>query len=119
MIWTEEHNILLCREVLVVEPYKFKLGSLERGHCWDTVAKSLNGLAQPSLMVDKTAVRDHLLKLIRDFERKMAKVQRALLQGIASGIATETSELDEAVETTIGRMEGAEEEIVQTDKKGS
>ena len=103
MIWTEEHNILLCREVLVVEPYKFKLGSLERGHCWDTVAKNLNGLAQPSLMVDKTAVRDHFLKLIRDFERKMAKVQRA------SGIATETSELDEAVETTIGRMEGAEE----------
>ncbi|XP_065067933.1 histone-lysine N-methyltransferase, H3 lysine-79 specific-like [Rhopilema esculentum] len=113
MIWTEEHNIMLCREVLVVEPYKFKLGSRERGHCWDTVAKNLNGLAHPSFMVDKRAVRDHFLKLIRDFERKMAKEQRA------SGIATEMSELDEAVETIIGRMERAEEEIVQTDRKRS
>ena len=112
MIWTEEQNIVLCR-VLVVEPYKFKLGSRERGHYWDTVAKNVNGLAHPSFMVDKRAVRDHFLKLIRNFERKMAKEQRA------TGIATEMSELDEAVEKMIGRMEGAEEEIVQTDKKRS
>ena len=47
---------MLCREVLVVAPCKFKFGSHERGHCWDTVAKNLNGLAHQSFKVDMRAV---------------------------------------------------------------
>ena len=31
MLWTKNHDILLCREILVEEPYKFKRGSSERG----------------------------------------------------------------------------------------
>ena len=37
----------------------------------------------------------------------------------ASGISPETSELDEALETIIGRMEGAEEEIARNDERKS
>ncbi|XP_065067562.1 DNA ligase 1-like [Rhopilema esculentum] len=110
MNWTDEHNNMLCREVLVVEPYKFKIGSRERGACWEKVANNLNGIEHPLFIVDKRAVRDHVLKLIRDFKRKMAAEEKA------SGITKEMSELDEAIESIIGRMEGAEEEISQADK---
>ena len=113
MIWTEEHNIMLCREMLVVEPYQYKIGSRERGNCWDMIATNLNGIGEPRFIVDKRAVRDHFLKLLRDFKRKMAAEERA------SGINPEASELDEALETIIGRMEGAEEEIARNDESKS
>ena len=51
-----------------------------------------------------------MLKLIKDFKRKMAAEERT------SGIIKEMSELDEAIESIIGRMEGAEEETLQADK---
>ena len=42
MEWTEQHNVYLCREILVVEPFKFKKGSTERGRHWNLIADSLN-----------------------------------------------------------------------------
>ena len=78
MNWTDElHNNMLCREVLVVEPYKFKSGSRERGACWEKVANNLNGIEHPLFIVDKRAVQDHMPKLIKDFKRKMAAEERA------------------------------------------
>ena len=113
MNWTKDHNIMLCREMLVVEPYQYRIGSRERGSCWEKIATNLNSIPQPRLIVDKRAVRDHFLKLVRDYKRKMAAEERA------SGISPETSELDEALETIIGRMEGTEEEIARNDERKS
>ena len=31
MLWTKNHDILLCREILVEEPYKFKHGQGKEG----------------------------------------------------------------------------------------
>ena len=67
---------MLCKEMLVIEPYKFKSGSQERGACWEKVATNLNCIEHPLFIVDKRAVRDHMLKLIRDFKRKMAADER-------------------------------------------
>ena len=32
MTWTEEHDILLCREILDEEPYTLRHGSREKGN---------------------------------------------------------------------------------------
>ena len=40
MEWTEKHDVVLCREVLVVEPFKFKKGSVEKGKVWTEIAAS-------------------------------------------------------------------------------
>ncbi|XP_065063939.1 calponin homology domain-containing protein DDB_G0272472-like [Rhopilema esculentum] len=98
MTWTLEHDTLLCREILVEEPYLFKMGTRERGHSWDNVANNLNRIGQPHFMVDQRAVRDRFLKLERSFKRKMAEEERA------SGISPpEPTELEQAVQDIIER----------------
>ncbi len=107
MIWTNQHDILLCREVIVEEPYKFKYGSRERGQCWDRIANSLTHIEMPRFIVDQRSVRDHFLKLERLFKKKMAEEERA------SGISPETTELDEALQDIFDRSQGAQEELAR------
>ena len=49
MKWTEKHDVVLCREVLVVEPFKFKKGSVEKGKVWTEIEASLNSCRELSL----------------------------------------------------------------------
>ena len=42
MEWTEVHDTLLCHEVLLEEPYKYKKGSNEKGKKWTEIAEALN-----------------------------------------------------------------------------
>ena len=42
MEWKEEHDVLLCREILVSQPFKFKERTVERGKIWDEIANRLN-----------------------------------------------------------------------------
>ena len=81
MTWTLEHDTLVCREILVEEPYKFKVVNQERGHSWDKVAINLNKIGQPHFMVDQRAVRDRFLKLERSFKVKMAE-ERVLVVSV-------------------------------------
>ena len=74
MVWTNEHDILLCREVIVNDPYEFKTGSRERGQCLDQIADILNAIQNPWFKVDQQSIRDRLknyLKLL--LQRKMLK----------------------------------------------
>ena len=41
MRWTNKHDVMFLREVLVHEPWKYK--SQERGKVWGKVGESLNG----------------------------------------------------------------------------
>ena len=38
MDWTEEHDIILLREVLAQDPHSYKTGSRERGHVLESIA---------------------------------------------------------------------------------
>ena len=107
MVWSTNHDVLLCREILVVEPYRFKAGTRERGQAWDKVASALNSVEGLRFVVDQRGVRERYAKLERNFKRKMAAEERA------SGISPEKTELDEAIENIMERREGAEEEIAQ------
>ena len=92
MEWTNLHDVLLCREILVVEPYKAKPRTSQRGQLWNTIAEHLNKLAEPKFIVGQRSVRDRF-KLLRDkFKRKIAVEERG------SGISPEMSELDTLLE---------------------
>ena len=73
MIWTSEHDTHLCRENLVEELFGLKLGTRERGNCWDKATSILNKVGNPRFWVDKRTVRDRFLKLERGFRRRAEK----------------------------------------------
>ena len=105
MVWSNSHDLLLCREILVTEPYRYKVGTRERGQAWDTVANALNAVEGLRFVVDRRGVRERYANLDRNFTKKMAAEERA------SGITPEKTELDDAIKSIMERKEGAEEEI--------
>ena len=42
MVWTKEKDELLYREVTLLEPYKFKARSRDRGSSWKEISEALN-----------------------------------------------------------------------------
>ena len=111
MAWTLEHDLLLCREILVLQPFQYKFGSREKGQCWDKIAKNLHSIENPKFSVDQRGVRERYAKIERHYRRKMADEERA------SGISPDKTELDEAVESIIGLTESALEELNRNDSK--
>ena len=41
---TTNHEIYLCSEVLLIEPYQYKHGSKESGGAWQLIADELNAV---------------------------------------------------------------------------
>ena len=58
MEWKEEHDLLLCREILVCQPYKFKERTVERGKIWEEISNHLNTCETAKFRVNKRSVRD-------------------------------------------------------------
>lgn len=59
MTWSTVHDEMLCREILVVDPFTgTKKGTVARGTRWEEVAENLNKIQQIYFKVDKRAVRD-------------------------------------------------------------
>ena len=56
MAWTEQHDILLCREILYVQLWLHRHGSVERGQVWDEIAALLNSLEKPGFQVRSVIV---------------------------------------------------------------
>ena len=71
MKWSEEHDLMLCREVLVMEPFKHPKQSRERGEIWGEIAQNLNGLSVPKFTVRTRSVRDRLTLLLRKYKEKV------------------------------------------------
>ena len=42
MEWKEEHNVLLCHEIVVSELYQCKEIKVERGKIWEEISNCLN-----------------------------------------------------------------------------
>ena len=111
MYWTEEHNIILCRDVLFENPYKYKKGSPQRSETWRKIVDILNKCATPQFNVDHRAVRDHLNVLVNKHKKKIRAEERA------SGISPdEPSELDELIQQIIALEESAPTDTCSKDK---
>ena len=66
MVWTKEKDELLYREVTLLEPYKFKARSRDRGSAWKDISEALNSGSTDELYfkADALAVRRVRIKRI-------------------------------------------------------
>lgn len=107
MYWTKEHDILLVREVLAVDPYSQPKGSRERAKLWEQIAINLNAVSMPRFTVSLRSVRDRVNQvLIKKYKKKVAEETKA------SGITVdEPSEFDIAMEEICEKAEAAERDL--------
>ena len=95
MHWTKAHDILLCREVLALEPYKHNLkSSNEAGKIWTDIAQSPKNCQQLKFKqnLSQRAVRERFSLLQARYKEKEREEIRA------SGISPEQDELDVPLE---------------------
>ena len=99
MEWTEDHDVILLREILASDLFSFKKGSVVRGERWESITEKLNQVKTLSFhLKDKRAVRDRWVLL-----QKKAKMHR---EETASGISVDDmSEIDVLLEELIGKEE--------------
>ncbi|CAH3039307.1 unnamed protein product [Porites lobata] len=74
MEWTDDHDILLLREMIATEFFQCKKGSPDRGKIWESIQERLNKLDNPKFMIKekKSERRWNLLqaKFKRDITRR-------------------------------------------------
>ena len=70
MVWTNKHDVLLCREALLIDIFQYKSCTRERGHAWESIAGDLNNVTQVYFNVNKRSVRDRLTLLIENFKKQ-------------------------------------------------
>ena len=104
MSWTAEHDLILSKEILFMNPYRAKKKSVQRSGLWQRIADNLNSVDEPRFSVEKRSVRDHIAILIQRFKRKEAAEAKE------SGTTPERTELDNALEQIIAMEESAEME---------
>ena len=102
MVWTEEHDTIFVREILHIQPWIHRHGSVERGQAWDEIAAILNSLEEPFFKVTPRSVRDRYSLLVKKYKAKWRTEDKA------SGIAPDHSELDEALLDLIERFDEAD-----------
>ena len=103
MKWTEQHD-MLCREILLIQPHKYRSKSTERGNAWTSIASDLNAVQELRFTVTQKAVRDRFKLLVGRFKRKMNDEEAA------SGICPGESELDQALQNIVELMDEAEQQ---------
>ena len=111
MVWSDDKDEILCREILLFEPYKFKVRSHQRGNAWQAIADNLNSLETMDFRVHKRAVRDRYNTIKANFEVHQHQ-ERA-----ATGISPEVKLLDFALEDIIQRENESTAEIKKENKK--
>ena len=100
----------MCREVLDIEPYQFKLRSTERGKAWETISSHLNATSHPKFRVTPRSVRDRYNLLTKKFQVRLNREERA------SGISDENSELDNLLEEILEKEKAAKERLDNDDE---
>ena len=115
MVWANEKDELLCREILLLEPYIFKPRSRERGNAWKDIAEALNKGSTEDLYfrVDARAVRERFTLLLTHFQAK----EKAEIN--ATGISPEPTPLEEALQHIAERVAECEVEQENNDKKNN
>ena len=78
MEWTDEHDVLMLREMIVSDVFSFKKGSVGRGDVWGSIAEKLNQIDSPQFRIkDKRGVRDRWVLLRRKFRSKIREEEAA------------------------------------------
>ena len=69
--WSEEHDILFLRKVLVSDLFLCRKSSIERGKVWDEIADKLNVFDYPKFQVNQRYIRDKLNKLVKWYQKSL------------------------------------------------
>lgn len=101
MEWTEDHDVILLREILASDLFSFKKGSVARGERWESITEKLNQVKTLSFhLKDKKTVRDRWVLLQKKYKAKMHQEETA------SGISVDDmSEIDVLLEELVGKEE--------------
>ena len=108
-MWNNDHDIAMYREVLVEEPYRFKIRSTERGQAWESIAENLNAVPSLKFRVTARSVRDRYNLLTKRMQAKLKMEEKS------TGIDVETSELDVLLEEILEKDNAAKEKMESDD----
>lgn len=101
MTWTSEKDEALCKQILLMEPFRFRPRTKESGNAWSQVAEDLKQITSLNMNVDQRAVRDRYKILKSHFLQKMREEEKG------SGIAP----------PELTPVEAALEEIIEKEKE--
>ena len=65
MYWTKDHDLLLVREVLTVDPYSQARGLRETAKLWKEIALNRKAVSEPRVSVSVRYTRDRVNLLIK------------------------------------------------------
>ena len=110
MFWTEEHDIILVREMLADSPFAHtNCGTVQRGRKWNEIVEQLSNVETPRFKVDQRGVWERYSLIAKTYQKKIREEEGA------SGISTpELTELDQALEDLIAREDEADRGIQET-----
>ena len=78
MEWTEDHDLLLMREMMISDLFLYKKGSPNRGLVWDSIVENLNLIETPVFgLKDKRSVRDRWTLLKTKYKKKTREEEAA------------------------------------------
>ena len=58
MIWIEEQDDAPCKQILVIEPFRYRPRTNQSGSAWSKFAGELNKITSLQMKVDQRAVKD-------------------------------------------------------------
>ena len=58
MIWIDQHDEMLCREILSIEAYNYTSGTVQRVEAWKWIAENLNLITEMKFSVNQRSVRE-------------------------------------------------------------
>ena len=111
MEWTEDHDLCLSQEIISLEPFKARKGSIARGNIWDQIANNLNSLEIRRYRVSKRSVRERYTLLIEKLKKKLKEEEKA------SGIETSMSDVEKALEEIMEKESDADNTVESNKKK--
>ena len=99
MLWLEIHDEMLCREVILIQPYAYRASTRERGNAWSRISEALNTIEVPKFFVSQRSVRERFTLILTRFRAKNVAEQKA--SGIDVDPLTPTETLLEEIDTKI------------------
>ena len=105
-------NVLLCREVEFINPFKHKERTKERGRAWEEVAFKLQSYGHD---VTRRSVRDRY-KTIKDSVTRRNNLEKKQ-SGIAPEVTDEDAEITQIVEDLVEIETDTKEQQSEEEKK--
>lgn len=81
-------TFIYVREIIVVEPFQFKKGTVARGQLWTKIAESLNSCKELKFRIGLRSVRERFTEIQKEYLLKNST------DGCSSGTSNDITDLD-------------------------